>query len=79
MEIKFSRHAGRRIKLYGIKRNDITRIIKEGSKTKEGNKINYQLKISSIKYPIKIVAELKKDCIFIITAYPLKRGVKNEN
>ncbi|MCL6087783.1 MAG: DUF4258 domain-containing protein [Actinobacteria bacterium] len=72
MEIKFSRHAKRRAKLYKIQESTILKIL-EGKELNQGNQ-EIISNIEGFKYPLKIVATVKDDIIMVITNYPLKKG-----
>ena len=76
LNIKFSRHAKRRMKLYKLKHEDIKQVIHNGEQILKSKKIVYLLNLPKFKYPIKVVAENEEDYLYIITAYPLKRGYK---
>ena len=71
----FSRHAKRRMKLYGISEKDVIRVLNGLKNIKETSVVRA---ISGFKYPIKVVFKEENDEIIIVTAYPLKRG-ENEN
>jgi hypothetical protein len=79
MALRFSRHAKRRMALYRIQQIDIENSIKQRMKSEklifgkhefidEGLKEKYRL-------PIKIVVDIDKNAITVITAYPLKKGM----
>ncbi|PIZ18634.1 MAG: hypothetical protein COY50_14290 [Deltaproteobacteria bacterium CG_4_10_14_0_8_um_filter_43_12] len=74
MEIKFSRHAKRRAKLYGIAETTITDILMNMNLHQGKNEIVKQ--VSGFKYPLKIVVSIKEDLITVVTNYPLKKGRK---
>ncbi len=76
-KIIFSRHANRRIKLYKISTNEIEKIIKN-TFLKEGKQEIVEF-VKGNNYPIKIVFVKEDKIITIITAYPLKKGRKNES
>jgi len=74
VDINFTRHAKRRAKLYGISLETITGIVadmnlREGSHT-------ITKKVSGLRFSLKIVLVVKDAAATIITAYPLKRGIK---
>jgi len=75
MNIKFSRHAKRRMALYDIEERDVLLAIEEGEKqVLPDGKLCFIFKINDkFKYPLKIVAMEKQDSLTIVTAYPLKR------
>ena len=76
-KITFSRHAKRRLQLYEISEEDIVNIM--GNVL---NKSNGQYEIvdskftNKYKYPLKIIYAIKNHSVTIITAYPLKKGIK---
>jgi hypothetical protein len=74
MEIKFSRHAKRRAKLYGISQTMITDILKTVSLHKGEHEIIKG--VPGFKYPLKIVVSVENDLITVITNYSLKKGRK---
>jgi hypothetical protein len=77
LEIKFSRHATRRAKLYQIPEVTILKVI-EGKELPHGDHeiIEY---IEGFKYPLKIAVTVEYDIITVKTNYPLKKGKKNES
>lgn len=72
MKIEISRHAKRRIKLYGLDENEITEILKSNIEKAE---IKGEKQVI-IKDRLKIVFIKEADIITIITAYPLKKEKK---
>lgn len=74
----FSRHAKRRMKLYGITEEDVTRVLENGKKEiLSENKTSYIYEIANrFEYPLKVVASETSEQILVITAYPLKKGRK---
>jgi hypothetical protein len=74
MDIKFSRHAKRRAKLYGISETIIMDILRNINLHQGENVIIKD--IHGFKYPLKIVVSVKEDLITIETSYPLKKGRK---
>ena len=77
MEINFSRHAERRMRLYKIDERDIRNAIESAIMDKgliEGKNqtVGYELR-KKYHYPLKIVFVVKNDNIMVITAYPLKK------
>ena len=74
MEIKFSRHAKRRGKLYKIPEETVRKILEE-KELVQGNQeiIEY---VEGFKYPLKVVVSMEDDIITVITNYPLKKGRK---
>lgn len=75
MEIKFSRHAKRRAKLYKIPESTILKILERKVLNQGIHDIIENVK--GFKYPLKIVVAVKDDTT-IITNYPLKKGKKDE-
>ena len=76
MEIRFSRHAKRRAKLYKIQESTILKIL-EGKELNQGNREIIE-NVEGLKYPLKIVVTVKGDIIMVITNYPLKKERGNE-
>jgi hypothetical protein len=74
MEIKFSRHAKRRAKLYGISETIMTDILTNMNLHQGEHEIIKN--VSGFKYPLKIVVSVEKDVITVVTNYPLKKGRK---
>jgi len=70
--IKFSRHAKRRGKLYQIPEVTIREILQALSLEDGEHEIIQN--ISGFKFPIKVVAVVKKGIVTVITNYPLKKG-----
>ena len=74
MEISFSRHSKRRMKLYDIPEKVVQEIVeKEFDQEKYKQVIIKQVK--GFRYPLKIIIKRENDTILIITAYLLKRGL----
>ncbi|MDP3297452.1 MAG: hypothetical protein Q8N09_07680 [Thermodesulfovibrionia bacterium] len=74
MKIKFSRHAKRRAKLYGISETIMTDILMNMNLHQGEHEIIKN--VSGFKYPLKIVVSVEKDLITVVTNYPLKKGRK---
>jgi hypothetical protein len=74
MEIKFSRHAKRRAKLYEISETIIMDILKNMSLHQGEHEIIKD--IPGFKYPLKIVVSVEEDLTIVITNYPLKKERK---
>jgi len=74
MNIKFSRHAKRRAKLYGIAESTVIAILASMKLLPGEHEIIK--KVADIVYPLKIVVSVEKDAITVITNYPLKKGRK---
>ena len=79
IKIKFSRHAKRRMNLYDISEDVVSGIVNRRIMASELRIGKYEVveKIDDKPvYPIKVVFSLEKHQIIVITAYPLKRGLK---
>ncbi len=70
MKIKFSRHAARRAKLYGIQLSVVEQIIRETNLIIGDQEIIRH--IPDMNYPVKIVVAVENELITVITNYPLK-------
>lgn len=76
-KITFSRHAKRRLQLYEISEEDIVNIMGNVLNKSNGQYEVVDSKfINKYKYPLKIIYAIKKHSVTIITAYPLKKGIK---
>ena len=75
MNLIISRHAKRRIRLYNIPESTILQMIEQSMPLNNGR---YEIvrNADSFAYPIKIVFEIQEMAITLITAYPLKKGIK---
>ena len=74
MQIKFSRHAKRRAKLYKISESTILDLLTSIKLHKGEHEILRN--IAGFKYPLKIVISVEGDIVTIITSYPLKKRRK---
>ena len=74
MEIKFSRHAKRRAKLYKIPESTILKILERKELTQGTHEIIEN--VEGFSYPLKIVIAVEDNIITIVTNYPLKKGRK---
>jgi hypothetical protein len=72
MDIKFSRHAKRRAKLYGISESMVIDILRNMNLHQGEHEIIKD--VSGFKYPLKIVVSVEEDLTTIATNYPLKKG-----
>jgi len=72
-DIRISRHARRRISLYELPEKDIVAYI---SGIRENGRHEIVKRMKGFKYPIKIIFEINDTQILLITAFPLKRGLK---
>jgi len=77
-DIKFSRHAKRRMKLYGISKEDVLNVLRNGRKeTSEDGKRFFLHDINEkFKYPIKVITAQSDKMLVIVSAYPLKKRRK---
>ncbi len=76
MNIRFSRHAKRRTKLYGISESMVAGILGDMNLVSGEHEI---IRDVGQRYPIKIVVTVEKDTCTVITNYPLKKERKNES
>jgi len=74
VEIKFSRHAKRRAKLYKIPEEIILNILKKSDIS--GGEHEIIRTVEGFKYPVKIVVSVECQIITVITIYPLKKGLQ---
>jgi len=75
--LKYSRHAKRRMALYGISKEDVAWVAREGKREHlaEVGRVSFTRRLAAkFKYPIKVVGLEQGSDLLIITAYPLKRG-----
>jgi hypothetical protein len=80
MEIIFSRHAKRRMALYGISREDVLKTLERGRRATTGelgrNESIDQRLTGKYGYPIKVVFNEEQGRLTVVTAYPLKKERK---
>ncbi|WP_328983629.1 hypothetical protein [Thiorhodovibrio winogradskyi] len=76
MNIKFSRHATRRAKLYKIPENVIREILSDIALSDGEHEIIKN--VTGFRYPIKTVVTVEGVKITVITNYPLKKGKTDE-
>ncbi len=74
MEIRFSRYAKRRAKLYGISETTIIDTLRDLKPHQGEHEIIKE--VSGFKYPLKIIVSIEKDLMTVITNCPLKKGRK---
>jgi hypothetical protein len=72
VQIRFSRHARRRARLYRISEAAILDILKDIKLSPGKHEIIKEVK--GFKYPLKTVVSVENDIITVITNYPLKKG-----
>ena len=77
MIIKFSCHAKRRAKLYGIAESTVTAIL--ASMDLHQGEHEIITNVEEIAYPMKIVVSVERDTATVLTNYPLKKGRNNES
>jgi hypothetical protein len=70
MDIKLSRHAKRRAKLYGIPESKVVDILSSMNLDEGEHEIVNDI---GQKYPLKIVVKVEKDTLWVITNYFLKK------
>lgn len=74
MEIKLSRHAKRRAKLYGISESTVIDILRNMNLHQGEHEIIKD--VPGFKYPLKIVVSVEGNLMTVITNYPLKKRRK---
>ena len=83
IEIKFSRHSKRRMKLYDIDENDIINAINNYFLNNKLFYGKYDIMDKSLSakytYPVKIIFSVENEKIVVVSGFPIKRGYKNEN
>ncbi|MBU4013992.1 MAG: DUF4258 domain-containing protein [Proteobacteria bacterium] len=77
-DIKFSRHAKRRMKLYGLSEEDVLNVLKNGSKemAKDGKLFFLHDIKGKFKFPVKVITAQGDKTLIIVSAYPLKKRRK---
>ena len=73
-EIRFSRHARRRAKLYNISESLVSEIL-ASIRLREGEHEIIRV-VPGFRYPLKIIVSVESDIAMVITNYLLKRGMK---
>ncbi len=71
MNIRFSKHADIRAKLYGIPESIVTDILADIN-LHPGEHVIIK-EVGEFKYPLKIVVSVERDAITVITNYPMKK------
>jgi hypothetical protein len=75
IDVKFSRHAKGRMKLYDISEAQVVEVLRHGERAVDSaGRVTYLHKVQGFRYPIKVVMLGKPDSVLVLTAYPLKRG-----
>ena len=79
--IRFSRHAKRRMKLYGISEEDVLNVLRSGKRElSEDGKILFREPVNGkFKYPLKVIAAHSDKGLVIVSAYPFKKRRRNES
>ena len=80
-DIKFSRHAKRRMKLYGISEKDVLNVLKNGKREtlEDGKQIFLHDINEKFKYPVKVVTAHSDKGFVIISTYPFIKRRSNES
>ena len=73
MEIKFSRPAKRRAKLYQIPESTVISILKNREFSSGEHEIIQP--VDNFYYPLKIIVAVEDQTITVITNYPLKKEI----
>jgi hypothetical protein len=80
--IAYSRHAKRRMRLYGIAREDIEQTIAHPDKEPQMEGSTYVVYRTLPKFgafPLKVIYVFEGDCMVILSAYPLKKAYRRQN
>jgi hypothetical protein len=72
--IRFSRHARRRARLYGISERTVSGLLED--LTLSHGKHEIIKAIRGFKYPLKIVFYVESSTVTVITNYPVRKGRK---
>lgn len=72
VKVKFTRHAKRRIKLYGLSEDIVCQILLERDLASGHHEIIR--KTDHHLYPLKIIFSKEAGTLIVISAYPLKKG-----
>jgi len=75
--LRYSRHAKRRMALYGISDEDVALVVREGKREElaDRGRVSFIWPLAAkFNYPIKVVGLEQGEDFLVITAYPLKRG-----
>lgn len=80
-KIDFSRHARRRMKLYGISEEDVLHVLSRGkSQVTSDEKIVFFDEIKErFSFPIKVISAYRDRNLVIISVYPFKRRKRDES
>jgi hypothetical protein len=77
LKIKFTSHARRRARLYGISDSAKSEMLRERPLNPGRHEI--VRKMVGFIYPIKIIFLIEGNVLTVITAYPLKKGHNHES
>ncbi len=72
MEVRLSRHARRRARLYGYNEEDVAEVIATGSLPGDADKLMSETRLRG--RTVRVVWKQKDDHIVIVTVYPLKEA-----
>jgi hypothetical protein len=80
-KIHFSRHARRRMKLYGISEEEVLHILRTGKaeRTKDDKIVSLGHIEERFSYPIKVISAYRDTSLVIVSAYPFKRRKRHES
>jgi len=80
-DIKFSRHAKRRMKLYEISEEDVLNVLKNGRReiAKDGKIFFFHDIKGKLKFPVKVITAQGDKEFVVVSAYPLKKRRKDES
>jgi hypothetical protein len=82
VKIAYSRHAKRRMRLYGIAEEDIEQVVAKPDKEPELEGNRYVVCRSSAKFrglPLKVIYVFEGECMVILSAYPLKKAYRRRS
>ena len=82
IKITYSRHARRRMKLYGIFQEDVEQAIANPDRHAEMEGSRYVVHKTSSKFkglPLKVIYVLEGECMVILSAYPLKKAYRRHS
>lgn len=72
MQIRFSRHARRRAKLYALPEDELRKRLELSPLP--GGRHEITISIPSITLPVRLIVDINSDIITVISNYPLKKG-----
>ena len=74
MQIKFSRHARRRARLYRISERTVADILKDIAFSQGKHEIVKAVR--GFAYPLKIIVYVESGTVTVVTNYPVRKGRK---